>query len=366
MKLATRRRPAALTLAVAVLTLTGLAPVNAHAELTTQGSADEPPPASDEDPDLDQTIDDGQEVVTGDAVIDRGHVDVGPLFVDGEWTLLIHDDVEHDEQGATSVWRYPDETVINLPDASALPVPDTEDYAFLDMAPGEPAYVVPQTQDPDVVWLGWNTQDPEVMRTIDRGVTLTMVGVDGPGDLVVYLQSGSFEAADVLWDSRATEPQPVWVEVNTHAHANWVFSDPGTYLVRFEVTADLIDGTSVSDTRDLRFAVGDDVSTDEAREASFDAAADEDDVTGEPGDATDGANTGATDDAGTAGADDDAAALATGTPEGTDSAGGIPTGVVVAIVAFALLLAIGGLIVGLRGRAAKRHAQALFTARSEP
>jgi surface-anchored protein len=48
----------------------------------------------------------------------------------------------------------------------------------------------------------------------------------------------------------------VWVDVNTHTHANWVFTEPGVYLLRLLVTADLVDGSSVSDTQLIRLAVG--------------------------------------------------------------------------------------------------------------
>ena len=211
--------------------------------------------AAGDDPNLDQDLGD-QAVVTGQRVLDAGHVDMGPKFVDGRWTFLIHDDVAKADAGATSVWRYPDETVLHVLDESQLVVPDDPAYAFVGAEPGATVWVVPQTQDPAVVWLGWNTQDPEVMTTIDRGVTLSLTGVQGPGALTVYLQSGSFGEPQVLFDSRVTDSQPVWVDVNTHTHANWVFTAPGVYLVQVRADADLIDGSAVSDTQVIRVAVG--------------------------------------------------------------------------------------------------------------
>lgn len=205
---------------------------------------------------LDQTIDSSQGIAAGQATLSAGHIDIGPRIIDGEFTLLIHDDVAKADPAGQSVWREPDQTVIQVTDAAILPVPDDPAYAFLGVPAGDPVSVIPQTQNTDVVWVGWNTQDPDVMDTIDRGVTLSLVGVDGPGDLIVYLQSGTFGDPEVLWDSRVTEEQRVWVDVNTHTHANWVFTEPGVYLTQFQVDADLIDGSAVSDTQSLRFAVG--------------------------------------------------------------------------------------------------------------
>ena len=50
-----------------------------------------------------------------------------------------------------------------------------------------PVHVVPQTENREVVWIGWNTQDPGVMEAIARGVTMNLLGVQGPGSVVVYL-----------------------------------------------------------------------------------------------------------------------------------------------------------------------------------
>ncbi|MDR1078148.1 MAG: choice-of-anchor M domain-containing protein, partial [Propionibacteriaceae bacterium] len=211
---------------------------------------------ADDDPNLDQTIDQSLAVVAGERVLTTGHVDLGPKFVDGVWTFLIHDDLARADAASASVWRHPDQTVLQVLDQARLTVPDDPAYAFVGAAPGSSVWVVPQTQNPAVVWLGWNTQDPEVMRAIDRGVTLSLTGLIGPGTVTTYLQSGSFGEPQLLWDSRIDQPQPIWVDVNTHTHANWVFTAPGVYLIELEAAADLVDGTTVSDRQVIRFAVG--------------------------------------------------------------------------------------------------------------
>lgn len=220
------------------------------------------------DPALNQSLDD-LAIVHGERVMDSGHVDLGPKYDDGAWKFLIHDDVAKDDANATSVWRYPAETVLHVFDESKLTVPDDPAYSFLGAQPGSPVWVVPQTQNPDVVWLGWNTQDPEVITTIDRGMTLSLTGVEGPGELNVYLQSGSFGEPQVLYDSRNAGEQPAWVDINTHTHANWVFTQPGVYLVQLKSSAQLIDGSTVSDTQVLRFAVGTDTAPADAFAASW-------------------------------------------------------------------------------------------------
>ncbi|GHJ41239.1 TIGR03773 family transporter-associated surface protein [Streptomyces sp. TS71-3] len=216
------------------------------------------------DPALDQTIGADEPIVHGDHVIGAGHVDMGPKFDGGAWKFLIRDDAHKADANAASVWRYPGETVLRVVDAAKVTVPDNSAYSFIGAAPGAGVWVVPETQNPDVVWAGWNTQDPTVMNKLDRGATISVTGVQGPGQLTVYLQSGDFGAPQVLWNSRKTGDQQVWVDTNTHTHANWVFTKPGVYLVRMRASATLTDGTKVSDTELVRFAVGTATSTDTA------------------------------------------------------------------------------------------------------
>ncbi|MDX8050544.1 choice-of-anchor M domain-containing protein [Lentzea sp. BCCO 10_0798] len=199
----------------------------------------------------DQTIAPDQRIAVDEAVLARGHMDVGPRFVDGAWKLMVHDDT-----GDPSVWRNLDRTAFQVSDKALLTVPDNPAYAFIGK-PGARVHVLPQVQNPEVAWVGWNTQDPEVMEVVDRGVTLTLTGVDGPGELFVYLQAGNFGAADVLWDSTKAARQDIWVDTNTHTHANWVFTTPGVYLVQVEAHAKLVDGKEARNTATLRFAVGD-------------------------------------------------------------------------------------------------------------
>ena len=142
-------------------------------------------------------------------------------------------------------------------------VPDDDLYSFVGAQPGEQVYVIPQTETKGVVWPGWTTQDPGLVQKTSRGVTLTLEQVQGPGQFTLYLENGNFSKPQVLWDSSKHEPQDIWVEKNTHTHANWVFTKPGAYLLKVTARAELADGSVVSDTRYMKFAIGDSVTADE-------------------------------------------------------------------------------------------------------
>lgn len=240
-----------------------LAPLGvAHAETTpaTTESASAQPSDSNlsrGDRALTQTLSAEQPVASGRTEISAGHVDMGPRFNNGKFELMLHDD-----HGETPVWRSLDEVIYRGSDQAILEVPNDPRYSFVGAPAGSKVYVIPQTETKGVIWPGWNTQDPQLVSKLNRGVNLTLEQVSGPGTFSLYLENGNFSAPQVLWSSTKSEPQKLWVEKNTHTHANWVFTAPGEYLLKVTASAELSDGSTVSDTRYLKFAVGDSASAD--------------------------------------------------------------------------------------------------------
>lgn len=206
---------------------------------------------------LTQTLSAEQPVASGRIEISAGHVDMGPRFNNGKFELMLHDD-----HGETPVWRSLDEVIYRGSDQAILEVPNDPRYSFVGAPAGSKVYVIPQTETKGVIWPGWNTQDPQLVSKLNRGVNLTLEQVSGPGTFSLYLENGNFSAPQVLWSSTKSEPQKLWVEKNTHTHANWVFTAPGEYLLKVTASAELSDGSTVSDTRYLKFAVGDSANTD--------------------------------------------------------------------------------------------------------
>ena len=242
MKNSTTRRSVRRLLAVGLLALT---PGSLFASGATAASSGDDP--------LAQTIDPNQAQGSGQVVLDAGHVDIGPTLSTGQWTLQIHDDTSQPRY-----WRNLDDVVLQVSDESILEVPDNDSFSFLGLTPGDPVWVIPQVEKSGVIWAGWNTQEPQVLANVNGGVTLRMLGVEGPGDLTVYLQGGNFNEPTPLWSTQQPFPQDIWIELNTHTHANWVFNEPGIYLVDLEVSAAMGDGQQVRTTGTLRLAVGDD------------------------------------------------------------------------------------------------------------
>ena len=299
------------------------------------------------DPDLAQSVAAHEEWSNEASEISVGHVDLGPRLIDGQWRAGLRHDAE-----SGAVWRDPNQTVLRVNDAAIMTAPDSADYPFLADVAGKPVYVVPQTQNPGVVWLGWNTQDPAVTATIDRGLTMRVGPVSGPGRAWLFLQSGTFGKPLLLADSGAA-PGDVWIDSGTHVHANWAFSAPGTYTATVTFLGTTTAGEAVSASTTLRFAVGDAASASEALAMAAPAAADS---------ASAGASASSS---GAAPAASGAAPASSSSASGAAS-GGLPDWAFLAIIAVAVLslLVIGALVVARSRRSRAEQAAAIAEADS--
>lgn len=220
------------------------------------------------DPALQQTVSDSESVAPhGEhVVISAGHADLGPRFVDGEVRLMVRDDSEQ-----PPVWRYLEDVTFAIGDDAIQTLPAGSDFDFTGAQAGDKVWVIPQTEVPGVPWLGWNTQSPEIVNRAQRGVALEFGGHQGPGDFTLFLQSGGFAAPQQLWNAQLAGSQPMWVSLNTHTHANWVFTQPGVHLVGVRVQLRTTDGEVKTDQQVIRLAVGSDTDPAQAHSARFDA-----------------------------------------------------------------------------------------------
>ncbi|MGW3968819.1 TIGR03773 family transporter-associated surface protein [Streptomyces ardesiacus] len=207
------------------------------------------PAAADTSPSPGAESDAAPETGKGRTVIGDGHVDIGPRFDDGRWTVQIRDD-----SARPAVWRDTADVVLQVKDAARIEVPENKEFTFLGK-PGDHVWLLPQVQQNGVLWPGWNSQEPKVAAGVEREVTWKLNRVRGPGDFVLFL-NGSFGTPTVLFDGRKKFPQETGIEVNSHVHGNWAFSKPGTYLLDVSMSATTKDGESHDSERTLQFSVG--------------------------------------------------------------------------------------------------------------
>ncbi|XTZ15804.1 choice-of-anchor M domain-containing protein [Micromonospora echinospora] len=202
-------------------------------------------------------------------VLSKGHTDaVDVHYTDGKLSLKVNDDTV-----SPAVVREPaDVTFQVLPDA-AMAVPNDPRFAFLGPA-GSTIWLLPMTQDPDLLWPGWNTTTLHSGVFQGNKVRLSLVDVRGPGNVTLFTQD-SFGGPIVKFRGDDGLPDAIDVPVHTHAHSNWAFGALGSYTLTFQADATLTDGTTVSTGPvDYSFVVGELPGDDPAVSLSISGMAD--------------------------------------------------------------------------------------------
>ncbi len=184
-------------------------------------------------------------------VLSKGHADaVDVRYEGGALRLRVHDDTV-----SPSVSRDPADVTFQVLPAARTPVPDLPQFGFLG-APGTPVWMLPQVQDPALLWPGWNTTSLGSGVFAGDKVTMSLVGVDGPGDVTLF-DTNSLGTPAVKFRSADGLPDAISVPVHTHAHASWAFSKTGTYVLKFQADATLAAGGQLSTGPvEYRFVVG--------------------------------------------------------------------------------------------------------------
>ena len=158
-----------------------------------------------------------------------GHVDVLDVdYTAGSLVLTVNDDVAE---------RNPADVVLQVPAAAKITVPAGSAWSFLGTAGGT-AWVLPQSSTSGLLWAGWNTAEVPSGVLQGNSVTFRLNSVSGPGHVSVYTVSAGTPTR--LFDSSNGLPDTRTVAYNTHTHANWGFTQAGTYTVTFEVTGKLL------------------------------------------------------------------------------------------------------------------------------
>ena len=171
--------------------------------------------------------------------IARGHLDVRLTQASGEGGLTYGLAVKDDSltNARTSVLRTVGSTTLTVaPNARFVRPASLSDPSYDVLGPvGTATYVLPETQNSDIVWPGLSTEGIDYAALPD-GADLTLHLAQAPeGARVAFFQGGTFGAgAKVHFDSSKGDGLVHTTEA-THMHGNWVFSAPGTY--RIEVGA---------------------------------------------------------------------------------------------------------------------------------
>ncbi|MFF9193955.1 choice-of-anchor M domain-containing protein [Streptomyces sp. NPDC014779] len=179
-------------------------------------------------------------------VIDDGHIDLAARPVSpGKLAFRIKDGTLQNPR-----WHDPEDVVIHVRPAAKRRIGEAQ--AFLG-TPGDPVWWLPSSRLDGLVWPGWNTEEFPAAQVKGR-ISYRLDALQGPGRLAV-VNDNSLDST-VLLDSGNGLPDAFEHTAGSHSHSAWAFTKEGVYRTVLTVAATLADGTKVSDTATIAWAVG--------------------------------------------------------------------------------------------------------------
>ncbi|MBE7504165.1 MAG: hypothetical protein HS113_28535 [Verrucomicrobiales bacterium] len=155
------------------------------------------------------------------------HVDIRVAFQPADETHKLAVVVRDDDAGRT---YQSNEVALVAVEASRLTLPPGTVFG----EEGDPFWVLPQSQNPAVLYLGLSGESlPGGVFTTD--LELRLLEVRGPGRFYLW-QAGAFGGFDLRMNSAdgITAEDQVPVPVGGHVHYNWGFTTNGLYEVVFQ------------------------------------------------------------------------------------------------------------------------------------
>jgi len=119
-------------------------------------------------------------------------------------------------------------------------------------------YVLPQNENPDLLFLGIGAEELEPADFVSGTVNLKLISVTGPGHFSMWQSTIAGPSLAVATADGITSEDAIAVEPGTHQHFNYAFSKPGYYSVTVQASGVLTDDGQVlnSDDKTYYFQVG--------------------------------------------------------------------------------------------------------------
>lgn len=160
--------------------------------------------------------------------ITDGHFDFGPRMVNGKLVPSIKDD-----RSSPAKWGAPGQFTFALRKAVKAPA----GIEFVAPA-GADVYMVPSSQVAGIPWLGANSMHESIVKNTTGEVTMTLVGVRGPGNLAVFTSGNFGQIVGQKWFSSnagststtSTDTSAI-AKDRAHAKVGQVFKDGNSYKI---------------------------------------------------------------------------------------------------------------------------------------
>ena len=169
-------------------------------------------------------------------ILDTGDTDIG-IGYDTDWDLHVH------KEAPPNAGEYePADAILRVNGQAQTTVPAGAAWGFLGSA-GSPVWILPQSQDPNLLFLGIGTEEIAGGIFENDEVTISLSSVTGPGSFSIFAES--LGVPTVLMDSGdgISGADSLVLSTGTHQHFSFGFTAPGDYTVAFLGSGTLVAGS---------------------------------------------------------------------------------------------------------------------------
>lgn len=194
--------------------------------------------------------------VTASTLYTTGHGDITATYAGGELHLSYRLDYTStvDVSGAPDDWvddisvsafiggtpipgtparkRFEAGEIMTYIPGPSIARPEAASWDFIGNNTGDPTWYMPQVQDFAKPWLGFSSEELAASEWSSYTLSLASITSSAGGEFALTT-TGTFGGNTLLWTSYPTiDNTDVFnIGLNTHAHANWWFSEPGIYEI---------------------------------------------------------------------------------------------------------------------------------------
>ncbi len=197
--------------------------------------------------------------------VDIFHTDLNLPYSGCQWNLAVsHDDLPPTPENPDGDRLIdPEDALIYVNPNARFNLPSIPaGFEFIGATPGEDFWILPQSQNPNVLWIGtqsedsmtpadlaalapWNPGDPRAGADVtSKWFRLQLVDVRGPADGHFSWWQTDFSGTPVVYmstfDGGVTEEDVYHEFAGGHQHMNLGFTKPGLYEVDFQVSTYLV------------------------------------------------------------------------------------------------------------------------------
>lgn len=187
---------------------------------------------------------------------EHGDFEIG--LRDGQLDLHIHlhaGAIVDGEPLAEDTTFEPSQLIVVATHEAQQPRPAGEIWHATGADVNEPLWVLPQHKQQRLPAMGLSTEEIELGLLVDDAVTLELRYKNGPGDVSLWADDAFGRPSFLL--STHEQKLIATVPAGLHAHYNWGFTTPGTYMLVFEAKGDLLAGGSTRTLAIYTFLVAD-------------------------------------------------------------------------------------------------------------